>query len=311
MTRRDRPTTRSSSAPGSAGRSTACRLAEAGYRVLVLERGRRWAAADFPREPGDAWRWDDGHPEREQRLDRLPDLPFDGGRPGSGGRRRLAHLRQHQHRGDARHVRGRLAAGGHLPGAGAALRGGRPDDERPARAARAMAGADGADARGRDGDRPRPTASGRSTWPSTSTRAGTRPPTTGCDPARSRRFTNAEGIEQGTCVHLGECDIGCPVLARNTLDLNYLPRAEHHGAEVRPLHVVRAIERERRRLPRPVRPDRGRPARARDRVGPDRGRRRGLARLDRPPAALPRRRRRRCPTCPPRSAEAGAATATS
>ena len=50
---------------GFGGAVTACRLAEAGYRVLVLERGRRWAAADFPREPGDAWRWDDGHPERE------------------------------------------------------------------------------------------------------------------------------------------------------------------------------------------------------------------------------------------------------
>jgi cholesterol oxidase len=63
------------------------------------------------------------------------------------------------------------------------------------------------------------------------------------DPARSRRFTNAEGIEQGTCIHLGECDIGCPVLARNTLDMNYIPRAERHGAEVRPLHIVRGIER--------------------------------------------------------------------
>jgi cholesterol oxidase len=63
------------------------------------------------------------------------------------------------------------------------------------------------------------------------------------DPARSRRFTNVDGQEQGTCIHLGECDIGCPVLARNTLDLNYLPRAERHGAEVRPLHVVRSIER--------------------------------------------------------------------
>ena len=92
---------------GFGGAVTACRLAEAGYRVLVLERGRRWAAADFPREPGDAWLLGRRHkPEREQRLDRLPDLPLDGGRAGSGGRRRIAHLRQHQHRGDARHVRG-------------------------------------------------------------------------------------------------------------------------------------------------------------------------------------------------------------
>ena len=32
-----------------------------------------------------------------------------------------------------------------------------------------------------------------------------------------------QGVEQGTCVHLGNCDIGCDVDARNTLDRNYLP----------------------------------------------------------------------------------------
>ena len=53
---------------------------------------------------------------------------------------------------------------------------------------------------------------------------------------------NADGIEQGFCVHLGACVLGCPVEARNTLALNYLPRAEKKGAEVRPLHHVRNIE---------------------------------------------------------------------
>lgn len=53
---------------------------------------------------------------------------------------------------------------------------------------------------------------------------------------------NADGIDQGFCVHLGQCDLGCPVEARNTLALNYIPRAEKNGAEVRPLHIVRIIE---------------------------------------------------------------------
>ncbi len=53
---------------------------------------------------------------------------------------------------------------------------------------------------------------------------------------------NADGIDQGFCVHLGQCELGCPVEARNTLALNYIPRAEKRGAEVRPLHVVRNIE---------------------------------------------------------------------
>ena len=55
----------------------------------------------------------------------------------------------------------------------------------------------------------------------------------------SKTFTNAQGQQQGTCIHLGNCDIGCDVRAKNTLDLNYVPLAEQRGAEVRPLHVVR------------------------------------------------------------------------
>ena len=57
-----------------------------------------------------------------------------------------------------------------------------------------------------------------------------------------RRTINEHGVEQGTCVHLGNCDIGCDVNARNTLDLNYLAVAEKKGADVRPLHLVRDIE---------------------------------------------------------------------
>lgn len=37
---------------------------------------------------------------------------------------------------------------------------------------------------------------------------------------------NPDGLEQGFCVHLGQCVLGCPVEARNTLALNYIPRAE-------------------------------------------------------------------------------------
>jgi cholesterol oxidase len=64
------------------------------------------------------------------------------------------------------------------------------------------------------------------------------------DVARSKEFVNAQGIKQGTCVHLGNCDIGCDVRARNTLDFNYLPLAEKHGADVRALHHVTAIAKE-------------------------------------------------------------------
>ena len=61
------------------------------------------------------------------------------------------------------------------------------------------------------------------------------------DAKYSKKHVNEHGVEQGTCVHLGNCDIGCDVNARNTLDLNYLASAETQGAEIRPLHIVRSI----------------------------------------------------------------------
>ena len=50
-------------------------------------------------------------------------------------------------------------------------------------------------------------------------------------------------MEQKTCIHLGECDMGCRVKAKNTLDLNYLEIAASKGAEIRPLHLVSHVER--------------------------------------------------------------------
>src|SRR5258706_5128005 len=62
------------------------------------------------------------------------------------------------------------------------------------------------------------------------------------NPANSKPFINKHGAQQGTCAHLGECDIGCPVEAKNTLEKNYLFIAEKNGAEIRPLHLVTNIE---------------------------------------------------------------------
>jgi cholesterol oxidase len=43
---------------------------------------------------------------------------------------------------------------------------------------------------------------------------------------------NRFGAPQSGCLHCGECDIGCNVGAKNTLDLNYLAVAERFGADV-------------------------------------------------------------------------------
>lgn len=51
------------------------------------------------------------------------------------------------------------------------------------------------------------------------------------------------GPPQAGCVYCGECDIGCNIHAKNTLDLNYLYFAEKAGAEVWSQHQVISIER--------------------------------------------------------------------
>jgi cholesterol oxidase len=54
--------------------------------------------------------------------------------------------------------------------------------------------------------------------------------------------TNAYGAEQTSCTYCGECDIGCNVHAKNTLDLNYLYAAEHHhGAEIATESLVELV----------------------------------------------------------------------
>jgi cholesterol oxidase len=50
--------------------------------------------------------------------------------------------------------------------------------------------------------------------------------------AGERLSPNKFGALQSGCLHCGECDIGCNVRAKNTLDLNYLAVAESLGAEV-------------------------------------------------------------------------------
>lgn len=47
-----------------------------------------------------------------------------------------------------------------------------------------------------------------------------------------RLVPNKFGVEQYGCRHCGECGIGCNFQAKNTLDLNYLAVAEQHGAQV-------------------------------------------------------------------------------
>jgi cholesterol oxidase len=226
---------------GFGGAVTACRLAEAGYSVLVLERGRRWEPSTFPRKPGDPWLWDHAHPELAHGwfdLRVFPNMIVAQGAGVGGGSLVYANiladakpdtfetgwppeityaaLEPHY-----RAVREMLQA---RPV---------PPDQWPERTRLLKQAAERTGA----GDRFEPldlAVSFDERW-----HYGLPDPHA---PGHSKEFVNPHGKRQGTCVHLGNCDIGCDVGARNTLDLNYLARAEGRGAEVLPLHLVRGIE---------------------------------------------------------------------
>jgi cholesterol oxidase len=55
-------------------------------------------------------------------------------------------------------------------------------------------------------------------------------------------WRDPERYKPDTCVHCGNCVVGCESGAKNTLDRNYLAQAQEHGAEIRPLSMVTHIE---------------------------------------------------------------------
>jgi cholesterol oxidase len=66
-----------------------------------------------------------------------------------------------------------------------------------------------------------------------------RPPVPG--EAIEEELPNLYGRTRTTCQLCGECDVGCNYGSKNTLDYNYLTHAKHHGAEIRTLADVRRI----------------------------------------------------------------------
>jgi cholesterol oxidase len=228
---------------GFGGAITACRLAESGYRVLVLERGRRWTVETFPREADDPWIWDHLAPQLRNGwfdLRIFPHMSVIQGAGVGGGSLVYANI--------SIEAKPQTFESGWPPEITLAelkpyyTRVGQMLDVKPVPPQqwpeRTKLLRDAANATGR-GDRFEPLELAVSFDPEWNYDLPNPHAT-----ARSKTFQNAHGKTQGTCVHLGNCDIGCDVNARNTLDLNYLAVAETHGAEIRPLHLVTAISRE-------------------------------------------------------------------
>jgi len=224
---------------GFGGAVTACRLAEANQRVLVLERGRRWTR--YPRDLQDAWLWDQRRPQQrngwmDMRL--FPNMSVVQGAGVGGGSLIYANISAAAparafDSGWPREINHRELAPYYEKVCQVMKVRSVPEAQWPARTKFMKRAAQAIGESGRF--RPLELAvSFDEAW------SYDRPD---ChDYSQTRRFINEEGVEQGTCVHCGLCDLGCPVRAKNTLDTNYIPRAERHGAEVRELHMVTNIE---------------------------------------------------------------------
>jgi cholesterol oxidase len=209
---------------GFGGGIAACRLAEAGKRVCVLERGRRFGRGDFPHDPDQAPRmlW-------HERLN-----------PGGLFDVRLTR--------DVTVITAAGVGGGSLVYANVQLRAPAEvfDSGWPAGLDRAAL--DPWYDRTEEALQPRTTptepaldkvrafaAAGRHVGK----QAEPLPIAVHFGAARKHPFS---GVPQEGCQNLGLCNAGCPVHAKNTVDITYIARAEQHGAEVRPLHLAETIE---------------------------------------------------------------------
>lgn len=226
---------------GFGGAPIACRLAESGARVLVLERGRRWTPSEYPRRPGDAWLYHPAHPDK---YNGWLDLRFyrgmivaQGAGVGGGSQCYSSVLMQADadlfEAGWPQEITKAELAPYYAKVTQMLSVVQIPEGQPTGRAKLLRRAAENSGL----SERYRRVPLGVTFDPEWSYELEDP-----LDVGHSRSFVNEHGQQQGTCVHLGNCDIGCDVRAKNTLDLNYIPAAERHGAEIRPLHLVRCIE---------------------------------------------------------------------
>lgn len=202
---------------GFGGAVAAARLAQADFDVIVLERGRRWPAGSFPREPrlDDGWLWEDGQGLYDIRwLDRMGAVQGAGWGGGS-----LVYANVFARPADATlnprwptHLRRRALdpyydLAGHMLGVRPVAedpRTGRPPD-RQLRVEDLVSSMEIGDALFK---------------PNLAVTFG--------DPDTWR--PNTHGVPRRGCAFVGECVLGCNHGAKNTLDHTYLAVAERAGA---------------------------------------------------------------------------------
>lgn len=211
---------------GFGGAINACRLAEAGHSVCILERGKRWGKKDFPRTIGQVSKsfWNDKDLGLlDYRIFKKIDVIQASGVGGGS----LVYFNVHER------ARPEIFE---LPGwpAGVKRHTLDPfyDKAKYMLDAVPLTPPEDRDLPGRT-----------TTLLDGGTKLGKNPRLmdiavyTGPD-----RNNPHSGLPQEACVYCGNCMLGCHVHAKNTLDLNYIPVAEQHGAEVFPLHKATNIE---------------------------------------------------------------------
>jgi cholesterol oxidase len=207
---------------GFGGGIAACRLAEAGQRVVVLERGRRFAPEDFPETPAQApaalW-----HPTLN------PHGLFD-----------LRLMR------DLSVLTAAGVGGGSLVYANVQLRAPADVFRKGWPEAIDREGLDPYYDRTEEALLPMQTPEGLPKMKAFAT-AGRHvgkqvqrlPLAVNFEGDRAHPFS---GVRQKRCENLGRCDAGCPIHAKNTVDITYIARAEQYGAEIRALHEAQRLE---------------------------------------------------------------------
>lgn len=209
---------------GFGGGVTACRLAEAGWRVCVLERGRRFGRGDFPERPEQAPRafWHrKSNPGGLFELRLMRDVAVLGAAGVGGGSLVYASVQLRAPRevfasGWPRGL-GRDELDPYYQRAEEVLEPRATPDSPPLRKLGAL------DAQARLARRP----------------SERLPLAVHFGDDRRNPFS---GVAQGGCTNLARCDLGCPRHAKNTIDLTYIARAEQLGAEVRPLHEAHRLD---------------------------------------------------------------------
>lgn len=228
---------------GFGGSVHACRLAQSGFKVVVLERGRRWKPEEYPRDLGDAWVYDIDEPQRQNGwidFRFFDDMWVAQGAGVGGGSLIYANVfidakEQIFESGWPSDINYKTLKPYYAKAEQMINPEKIPENQLTPRYKLMQEAAKKTGA----ADRFEKLDLAISFDPN-----GKFPDELPDPEVAEKTFINKYGRKQGYCIHAGNCDIGCKAQAKNTLDLNYLAVAETHGAEIKPLSYVSHIVQE-------------------------------------------------------------------